>query len=177
MIAACAVMLSAPFLLLAGIYDALPAELPIVRSPLAGVILVAPKSVFTVFRVPLMNLTHALLTVVMLSRAVDFRDRERRRSYFACFSTLLFAIALKSDFEALEFSGLVFRFGWLARLATAGTVLAVVGGLILACVRSRRAPMPWRELRLSVRDKAALVGILVTYLAAVMASLLIAHPA
>ena len=177
MIAACAVMLSAPFLLLTGVYDALPAVLPIVRSPLAGVILIAPKSVFTVFRVPLMNLTHALMAVVMLSRAGDFRDILRRQSYFACFSTLLFAIALKSDFEAVEFSGPVFQLGVLARLAAVGTVLAVVGGLILACVRSRRAPMPWRELRLSVRDKAALVGLLVTYLAVVTASLLIAHRA
>jgi uncharacterized membrane protein len=62
-------MLSAPFFLIAGVYDVLPAELPVLRVPISGVATIAPKSVFTAFRVPLMNLTHALMAAVMLSRA------------------------------------------------------------------------------------------------------------
>ena len=51
-IAAGIVMLGASFLLVAGVYDALPAELPMLRNPFAGIVTVAPKSAFTAFRVP-----------------------------------------------------------------------------------------------------------------------------
>src|SRR5258706_522540 len=100
--AACVLMFSASFLLLAGVYNALPAELPVLRIPMANIVTMAPKSAFTAFRVPLMNLTHGLMAAVMLSHTADFDDEARRASYFALFSTLLFAIGFKSDFEALE---------------------------------------------------------------------------
>jgi hypothetical protein len=162
-------MFSASFVLLAGAYDAMPAELPLFRNPIDGAVTIAPKSVFTVFRVPLMNLTHGLMAAVMLSRTTDFEDETRRSSYFAVFSTLLFAIALKSDFEALEISGLA---GPFRRWATIGTAVSVVGGLLLAFVRGRHVPVPWTELRLSMRDKILLAGLFASYLAIVTASLL-----
>ena len=170
--AVCVVMFGVPFLLLAVAYDALPSEFPVFRIPLAGV---APKSAFMVFRVSLMNLTHGLMAAVMLTHAADFEEGPRRASYFAFFSTLLFAIALKSDFEALEISRLASAFGSIGRLATAGTVASVVGGLILAFVRGRGAPLPWPELRMPVRDKVLLTGLVAAYLAIVTASLLAAH--
>lgn len=171
-IAICVLMFGASFLLLASAYEALPAELPVLRNPISGAVTMAPKSLFTAFRVPLMNLALALMATVMLSRTTDFEDVERRSSYFAFFSTLLFAIALKSDFEALEISGLARPFElWV----TAGTAGSVVGGLALAFFRGRRARIPWTELRLSIRDKILLVGLFVSYLAMVTASLLISH--
>jgi hypothetical protein len=55
-----------------------------------------------------------------MSHTSAFDDVNQRAAYFALFSTLLFALALKSNFEALEISG----FGaW----ATIGTVVSVVG--------------------------------------------------
>jgi hypothetical protein len=112
------------------------------------------------------------MAAVMLSRTADFADEGRRASYFALFSTLLFAIALKSDFEALEISGLT---GPFTRWATVGTVASVLGGVALAFVRGRNVPMPWTELQLSMRDKTLLVGLFVSYLAVVAASLLVSH--
>jgi hypothetical protein len=52
------------------------------RNPITGAAAIAPKLVFTVFRVPLMNLTHGLMAAVMLSRTTDFEDEGRRSSYF-----------------------------------------------------------------------------------------------
>jgi hypothetical protein len=172
--AICVVMFSAPFLFLAGVYHALPPELPIFRNPLTGAVIVAPKSAFMVFRVPLMNLTHGLMAAVMLVHTTDFPDGRRRASYFALFSTLLFAIALKSDFEALEMSRLALALGPAGRWATAGAIASVVGGLILACVRGRGAPIPWPELRMPVRNKVILAGLFALYLAIVAASLMAA---
>ena len=120
-------------------------------------------------RLPLMNLTHGLMAAVMLARGPDFENAERRASYCAVFSTLFLAIALKSGFEAVEISGLAGPFG---RWAAVGTVASLVGGLLLAAVRGRRAPFPWTELRLTVLDKTLLAGLFASYLALVTASLL-----
>jgi hypothetical protein len=169
---ACVLMFGASFLLIAAEYDAMAAELPVMRIPIAGIATIAVKSVFTAFRVPLMNLTHGLMAAVMLSRTPDFADEVRKASYAALFSTLLFAIALKSDFEALEISGLT---GPFARWATVGTVASVLGGLALAVIRGRAVPIPWTELRLSIRDKILLVGLFASYLVMVVASWLVSH--
>ena len=135
---------------------------------------VAPKSAFTVFRVPLMNLSQGLMAGVMVSHSGDFKDEKRRRAYSALFSTLLFAIALKSDLEALEIGGLASSLaGWI----TAGTAVSVIGGLLLAFVRGRGAPIPWPELGLGTRDKITLAALFGLYLAAVTESFLVAHRA
>jgi hypothetical protein len=175
MIAVSAVMFGAPFLLLAGLYDALPAELPVLRNVFAGSVIVAAKSPFTVFRVPLMNLTHGLMAAVMLAHASDVEEDKGRASYFALFSTLLFAIGLKSIFEALELGGMAPPLGSFRGWAAAGTVVSVVGGLMLAFFRSRTASIPWRELRLSTRDKTVLAVLLVCYLAIVTRSFFIGY--
>ena len=91
-------MFGAPFLLLASCYIALPVEVPVLANPIGAAKILAPKSLFTVLRVPLMNLTHGLMATVMLSRARDFEDLKRRASYSGVFMSLLFTIALKSDF-------------------------------------------------------------------------------
>ena len=171
----CVLMFSASFLLLASVYDALPAELPVLRVPIANLIMEVPKSACTVFRVPLMNLTHGLMAGVMLSHANDFDDEGRRASYTALFSTLLFAIALKSNFEALEIGGLAIPLGSLAYWLTAGTALSVAGGLALALVRGRNVRLPWTELQLSLLDKLILAGLFASYLVVVAATLIISH--
>jgi hypothetical protein len=174
-VAASVLMFGVPFLLLAACYAALPVEMPVLLNPIAGAAILAPKSLFTVFRVPVMNLTHGLMAAVMLSRTGDFEDLQRGASYSGIFSTLLFAIALKSDFEALAISGLAWSFGPVMPWLTGATVMSVVGGLALAFVHARGVPIPWQELRLSNLDKIILAALFATYLAIVGATLLVMH--
>jgi len=169
-------MFSASFLLIASTYDALPAEIPVLRIPSFHILTAAPKPPFIAFRVPLMNLTHGMMAAVMLSHATDFGDAQRRTPYFAFFSTLLFAIALKSDFEALEISRQALTLGPIGPWLTYGTVMSVVGGLAVALFRGRNVPLPWTELQLSMRDKVLLGGLFASYLAIMASSLLVSSP-
>jgi hypothetical protein len=168
-------MFGVPFFLLGMCYAALPVEVPVLLNPTAGAIMRAPKSVFTVFRVPLMNLTHGLMAIVMLSRKGDFADLKRRESYSGIFMTLLFTIALKSDLEALAMSALAWSFGPFNPWFTGGTLLVVVGGLGLAVEHARGVPIPWPELRLSNLEKIMLAALFASYLAAVGATLSVLH--
>jgi hypothetical protein len=176
-VTASVLMFGVPFLLLGACYAALPVEVPVLLNPIAGAIIRAPKSLFTVFRVPLMNLTHGLMAIVMLSRTGDFADVKRRASYSGIFMTLLFTIAVKSDLEALAMSGLAWSSGPFNPWFTGGTVLVVVGGLGLAFVHARDVPIPWPELRLSNIEKIMLAALFATYLAAVGATLIVMHRA
>lgn len=97
-------MFCAPFVLLGVSYGAAPPELPVLRSWIAHTMLSAPKSLFMVFRVPVINLIHGLMAAVMLSYTSAFEKIGRRILYSNLFSMLLFTIALKSDFEAMELS-------------------------------------------------------------------------
>jgi hypothetical protein len=114
----------------------LPLELPVLRNPFAGAwagtVLVAPKSLFTVFRVPLMTMMHGLMAALMLWRVKDFEDIRRRTAYSGVFLTLLFAVALKSGFEALEIGALAWPFGPAVPWLTIGTAVSIIGGLGLA---------------------------------------------
>jgi hypothetical protein len=170
-------MFGAPFLLLGACYAALPLRLPVLLNPIAGAVMRAPKSAFTVFRVPLMNLTHGLMAIVMLSRTGDFADLKRRTAYSGIFMTLLFTIALKSDLEALGMSALAWPFGPFDSWFTGATALVVVGGLGLAFVSARNVPIPWPELRLSNLEKITLAALFAIYLAAVGATLIVLHRA
>ncbi len=163
-------MFCAPFLLLAVSYVDLPPELPVLRSWIGHSTRSAPKSVFTVFRVPLMNLVHGLLAVIMLRRANDFENIQRRIAYSNIFSTLLFAIALKSNFEAAEIS---LAAPWLGF----GTLTAVVAGVGVALIRARKVSLPWPELRLPIRDRYLIIGLFATYIALVILSLAVSHRA
>src|ERR1700733_4425314 len=54
------VMFCVPFLLMATGYEAAPVQLPVLRVGIGHTALRATKSLFMVFRVPLMNLLHAI---------------------------------------------------------------------------------------------------------------------
>jgi hypothetical protein len=174
-VTASVLMFGVPFLLLAACYANLPVEMPVLLNPIAGAAILAPKSLFTVFRVPLMNLTHGLMATVMLSRAGDFEDVKRRASFSGIFFTLLFTIAAKSDLEALGICGLAWSFGPVLPWLTVATLVSVVGGLGLAFVHARGVPIPWKELRLSNLEKIMLAGLFAAYLAAVGATMIVVH--
>lgn len=174
-----AVLLYAPFVLLAAGYRSLPPEMPVLRVWIGHWTHEAPKSLFTVFRVPLMNLIHGLMAAVMLSRASAFKIPERRIAYSNLFSTLLLTVALKSDFEAMEFGVLAApaafaRYSGLLAFATLTTVAAGIG---LALIRGRKVSLPWPELRLPSRDKAILAGLFGLYMVVVLVSMLGSHRA
>jgi hypothetical protein len=131
-----------------------------------------------VFRVPVMNLIHGVMAAIMLSQAPCFAHIERRTSYSSIFSTLLFMVALKADFEGLEFfapSSAALRpyENWIGL----GTLTCVLAGLGLAAVRGRKAPLPWLELRLTTRDKIALALLFAAYVAIVIVFLAAGHRA
>lgn len=169
-------MFCAPFVLLAMSYGAARSEVPILRVWIGHTALWASKSLFMVFRVPVMNLIHGLMAAIMLSSASAFGNIERRIAYSNTFSTLLFTIALKSDFEGMEGSvpalpALQPYENWIGF----GTLTCVLVGLGLAIVRGRNVPLPWPELQLRMRDKVALCGLFAVHLAIVVASLASGH--
>jgi hypothetical protein len=176
-VTASVLMFGVPFLLVAACYAALPVEVPVLLNPMARKMMFAPKSLFAVFRVPFMNLTHGLMATIMLSRAGDFEDVKRRASYSGIFLTLLFTIAIKSDLEALAIGGLAWSFGLLMPWLTGLTLLSVVGGLGLALVHARGVRIPWHELRLSRFEKIMLAALFATYLAMVGATFMVMHRA
>lgn len=165
-------MLAAPFVVLAYRYRALPETLVVLRGPLARGILIAPKSIFTVFRVPAINLTHGLMAAVMLACKDSFADLRRRRAYSGVFLSLLFAVAAKSNLEALELSGL---FGSVAHLLALATFASVLVGIAVALVFARRVPFPWPELRIGRGGWIALAGLFAVYLVILAATLAVAH--
>jgi hypothetical protein len=171
-------MFCASFVLVGASYRALPPELPVFRISFAHFVLWAAKSPFMVFRVPLMNLIHGVMAAVMLSRASAFKNMERRRAYSNLFLTLMFTIAFKSDFEALEFlvsssRTLLPYAGW----GALGALISVVVGLGMSLIRSRGVPLPWPELRLAALDKIILLGLFAMYLAIAIGSLAQGHRA
>ncbi len=122
------------------------------------------------FRVPLMNLLHGGMAALMLARAADFKNEERRAAFAGVFKTLVFAIGLKMDFEAVGICLLAepalnaVYGGWCA----AATLLSITLGLGLALLRSRQAPLPWPELHLRTGDKIALAALFGVYLLVVI---------
>jgi hypothetical protein len=157
------VLFSAPFLLLGATYHGMPPEMAVLRIPFVHWMPVQPKSLFLIFRVPLMNLIHGVMAAVMLTHASDFGKGDRRIAFRNLFLTLVFAIAFKSDFEALDLS----THGTYERWLTLGALASVLGGLGLAALRGRNVPLPWPELRLGLRDAALLIVLFAAYLAIV----------
>ena len=128
--------------------------------------LIAPKSPFIVFRVPLVNLIHGTMAALMLSYVPAFSNLERRASYSTMFSTLLFTIGLKSLIEALEFMvmGMDGGFPKVQHWLGLGTFLCVAAGLGLAFWHGRRVHLPWPELQVRRTHKLALAVLLCLYL-------------
>jgi hypothetical protein len=170
-------LLVAPFVLIAASYRALPSEISVIRLFLGHAVLVGSKSPFLIFRVPLMNLIHGLMAALMLAYAPKFQDSTRRLGYRNVFATLLLTIGFKSTFEALEISAVAFPRTapslehWLAL----GAFASVIAGLSMAAWQSRKAPLPWPELQMRLRDKILLLALFGLYLFIVAVSVSISH--
>lgn len=135
-------------------YNSIPPEILIARSFFGDEVILAPKSLFTVFRVPLIELVCAAVIEVMRRKfAATHAD------YFLMWNILLYTVALKSLLQSLEIVSANDLFYYL-------TFGAVIVGILAAVFTGRSiflnfTPGDWR---FSGAETAILVVGLVAYL-------------
>jgi len=93
------IILLASFVILACFYNSLPSEIVITREIFGAGATLAPKSLFTVFRVPLIEAVCAFAIAVMIIRGVT---DETLADYNSMWRVLLFTVAFKSLFQTFE---------------------------------------------------------------------------
>src|SRR5215213_9472884 len=121
-------ILAITFFALAYFYNSVAGEILIYRG-FGGDTLFAPKSVFTVFRVPLIELVCAALVEVMRRK---FSRSESGRAAASIWNVLLYTVAFKSLFQTFEFiASFVYNAQAYADVFFYATIFAVVGGIFL----------------------------------------------
>ena len=86
-----------PFAVLALFYASLPNGILITRSFFGNEAVIASKSLFTVFRVPLIEIVCAVAIEVMRRKFANVNA-----DYYSMWSILLYTVALKSLLQAFE---------------------------------------------------------------------------
>ena len=147
-----------PFLILGISYNSLPADIMIFRH-LDGAADYAPKSLFTIFRVPLIEVVCGLAVEIMRRRPA--KVREHKNSYLM-WTVLLYTVAVKTLLQALEMISSEQN----ARIFFYLTAAAVAIGIVSTVFTGRKAFTgdnrgAWK---LELWEKAALVGLLISYL-------------
>jgi hypothetical protein len=147
-----------PFVILACFYNSIPNEVLITRSIFGDDATIAPKTLFTVFRVPLIEITCAAAIQVMRRKFAN-----ENADYYAMWSILLWTVAFKSLLQAFEIISSA-KFAHDYFYATLGVVLV---GIIMALFKGRR--FFWDLFRgnqkFSGAETAILVLALIAYLA------------
>lgn len=163
--------------MVAASYAGLPPVIPILRIAIGHVVMVAHKSPFMVFRVPVMNTIHGVMAAIMLRYAPGFADSARRRGYCNVFWALLICVGFKSLLEASDFAATAFprAFGWSETWLVPCTLATVILGVGVAAWQSTNVRLPWPELRMKRRDIVLLVGLFGIYLAIVAGSVVGSH--
>jgi hypothetical protein len=146
-----------PFAVLAYFYNSIPNEVLIARSFFGGETTFAPKSLFTVFRVPLIETVCAAAIEVMRRKFA-----ETNAEYYLMWSILLYTVAFKSLFQAFEIissKDFVNLFYYL-------TFGVVIVGIVLALWKGRKVFLNFFQgsWALSHLEKAILVILLIAYL-------------
>jgi hypothetical protein len=121
-----------PFLILASFYRVLPAEVLIAKNLDGSGAVFGPKSIFTVFRVPLIEVVCALAIEIMRRR---FSTDPAHMNYYLMWTVLLYTVALKSLFQSLE---IVSTGRWANRFLYL-TIGIVVTGILAAVVPGIKA--------------------------------------
>lgn len=150
-------ILALPFVILAFSYNTLPNEILIARSFFGDEATSAPKSLFTVFRVPLIELTCAAAIEIMRRKSAH-----ENADYYAMWNILLYTVALKSLLQAFEIvSTAKFSHDFFY-----ATFAVVVIGIILALFKGRRffSELFRGKWNFSFAEKAIFVVILIAYL-------------
>jgi uncharacterized membrane protein len=144
------------FFIPAYFYDSLPNEILIARSFFGNEAVIAPKSLFTVFRVALIEAVCAAVVEIMRRKSGEDTN------YFSMWSILLYAVAFKSLFQSLELVSTEF----FAKIFFYATAFVVVAGITAAMLKSRKffANLFRRNLNLSYTEKSLLAAFLIIYL-------------
>jgi len=150
------IILLIPFVVLGWYYASLPDRMLIVRGLLGNEATFAPKSFFTVFRVPMIEIVCAVAIETMRHRFAH------SPGYTAMWSILLYTVALKSLFQAFE----VLSSTNYADLFYRMTLGLVAVGMIAALIRGRGffADGFRGKWELLLADHAILLALLIGYL-------------
>ena len=148
-----------PFLILGLSYSSLPIEIMIYRGLDAASAEYAPKSLFTVFRVPLIEVVCGLAVEIMRRRAANI---EAQKSYYLMWTLLLYTVAFKTLLQAFEMVSSKDKSD--AFFFT--TLGMVIVGVVSAGFTGRKAFSGFKrgEWKLELWEKAALFGLLAGYL-------------
>lgn len=152
-----------PFAVLAFFYASLPNEILITRSFFGNETVIAPKSLFTVFRVPLIEIVCAVAIEVIRRKLANVNA-----DYHSMWNTLLYTVAFKSLFQGFEIvsSNNVFYY------LTFGVVIV---GIILALFKGRRFFSDFfrSNQKFSGAETAILVIALIAYLGLAIAPIFV----
>ena len=154
------IILLVSFCIPAVIYNSLSQDVLIARSVFGGSAVIGPKTLFTIFRVPLIEIICALGIEVMRRRAVR---SDLQPSYRIAWQILLIAVAFKSLAQSLEMAApqefaSVFYYSSLA---------AVAFGIAGAFLTGKNALLTFdrADWKLSTREQVTLAGLLLGYIA------------
>jgi len=159
-----------PFAILAYYYDSLANPVLIARSFFGDEVTVAPKSLFTVFRVPLIEVVCAAIIEVMRRKA-ERANSETVAKYYLFWTILLYTVALKSLLQAVEtvspksFTDNIYYL----------TLATVVIGISTAAIAGRKLLSNLKNVtgKFSPLELAALAVLLIAYLGLAFAPLYI----
>ncbi|HSK72941.1 MAG TPA: hypothetical protein VK892_14665 [Pyrinomonadaceae bacterium] len=159
------IILLIPFILLSFFYNSIGEEVLVYRSFDGNQNQFAPKSLFTVFRVPLIEIVCALMIEIMRRKAFDFETKSQS-NYYLMWSILLFAVALKSLLQSLEFiSSSVFQNPYWANFFFYTTFAIVIGGIILAFIEGRKLFINFnrQDWKINIWEKIGLASLFLIY--------------
>ena len=156
-------VLAIPFLALAYFYDSINGEILLYRS-FGGESIFAPKSLFTVFRVPLIEVVCAAMVEVMRRR---FSRSESGLRAASMWNVLLYTVAFKSLFQTFEFlASFVYNARAYADVFFYATIFAIAVGIFLVIIKRRDVFRNFRreDWTVSPIEKLILGVLLVSYL-------------
>lgn len=158
------ILLVIPFPALAYFYDSIAGEILIYRSFGGGEAVFAPKSLFAVFRVPLIEVVCGAIVEAMRRK---FLRSERGAAVASMWNALLYTVAFKSLFQTFEFiAAFVYKSESYADVFFYATIFAIAAGIFLAIVRRRDLFRNFRreDWKTSSGEKTFLAVLIAAYL-------------
>lgn len=156
------IILIFPFIILAVLYNSIDEQILLMRSFVGNQTIYAPKSVFTVFRVPLIEIVCAAMIEIMRANF----SPSKSNAGFTMWSILLYTAAFKSLFQVFEFiSSTVYYSPDYADIFFYATLLTVIVGICLAIIKGRKifSSSTRENWKLSLAEKAFLIVLLAAY--------------
>jgi hypothetical protein len=156
------IILLVPFIILVFLYDSIEEQVLLMRSFAGNQTVYAPKSIFTVFRVPLIEVVCALAIETVRAKF----SHSKPNAGFTMWSILLYTAAFKSLFQVFEFISLsVYHSPDYAGLFFYATLLTVVAGICLAIIKGRKifSSSSRSDWKTSFKEKIFLTVLLAAY--------------